>query len=398
MVRRTSEIGGFNLGLNFKYILGDDEVKYGVEMLGFKTDFKFFNAQQVQLEQVENTSEIAGYFSSKIKKDRLIVEPSIRGHYYASLNDFSFEPRVGAKFNVSEKIRLKGAAGVYSQNLISASSDRDVVNLFYGFLSGSEDLQDEFTDENGNTRELTHRLQKAIHYILGGEVDLTDNINVNVEAYLKDFTQLSNTNRNRIFDDNQQNADIADVFKKEFIVETGIAKGIDFVVKYDDARRSVWLVYSLADADRWDGIQTYDPIFDRRHNVNFVASHNFGEKKDWDISVRWNVGSGLPFTQTQGFFQELLFEEGADSEFWTENPNDIGVELADLNKGRLSDYGRFDVNVKKFFKFSEYNTLEVNASVTNLTNRENIFFVDRLINEKVYQLPLLPSLGLSWTF
>ncbi|MFT4986782.1 MAG: hypothetical protein ACI86P_002222 [Flavobacteriales bacterium] len=395
---RTSEIGGFNFGLDFKYFLGDDEIKYGLEMLGFQTKFNFFNSLGVQLDQTENTTEIGGYISSKIKANRLVIEPSLRGHFYASLNNFSLEPRLGAKFNVTENLRLKGAAGIYSQNLISASSDRDVVNLFYGFLSGSDNLQDTFLEQDGEVRELKHKLQKAIHYIVGTEVDITDKINLNVEGYIKDFTQLSNTNRNRLFDDNSQNADVADVFKKEFIVETGIAKGVDFVIKYDNGRRNVWLVYSLADSDRWDGVQEYDPVFDRRHNVNFVASQILGEKKDWEVSIRWNLGSGLPFTQTQGFYQELLFTEGADSEFWTENPTEVGVELAGLNQGRLSDYGRVDANVKKFFRFSDTNIVEVNLSVTNLTDRENIFFVDRLVNEKVYQLPLLPALGISWTF
>ncbi|MFT4661139.1 MAG: hypothetical protein ACI8XB_001410, partial [Patiriisocius sp.] len=289
---RTSEIGGFNFGLDFKYFLGDDEIKYGLEMLGFQTKFNFFNSLGVQLDQTENTTEIGGYISSKIKANRLVIEPSLRGHFYASLNNFSLEPRLGAKFNVTENLRLKGAAGIYSQNLISASSDRDVVNLFYGFLSGSDNLQDTFLEQDGEVRELKHKLQKAIHYIVGTEVDITDKINLNVEGYIKDFTQLSNTNRNRLFDDNSQNADVADVFKKEFIVETGIAKGVDFVIKYDNGRRNVWLVYSLADSDRWDGVQEYDPVFDRRHNVNFVASQILGEKKDWEVSIRWNLGSG----------------------------------------------------------------------------------------------------------
>ncbi|MBL0102978.1 MAG: hypothetical protein IPP51_04025 [Bacteroidetes bacterium] len=39
------------------------------------------------------------------------------------------------KYNISDKFRFKAAAGLYSQNFLAATSDRDVVNLFYGFLS-----------------------------------------------------------------------------------------------------------------------------------------------------------------------------------------------------------------------------------------------------------------------
>ena len=49
---------------------------------------------------------------------------------------------------------------------MSASSDRDVVNLFYGFLSGPDNLQEKFIEEDGTVRELKHNLQKATIFIL----------------------------------------------------------------------------------------------------------------------------------------------------------------------------------------------------------------------------------------
>jgi len=36
--------------------------------------------------------------------------------------------------------------------------------------------------------------------------------------------------------------------------------------------------------------------------------------------------------------------------------------------------------------------------VVNVYNRENVFYVDRITNEVVYQLPIMPSLGISLTF
>ena len=41
----------------------------------------------------------------------------------------------------------------------------------------------------------------------------------------------------------------------------------------------------------------YNPNFDRRHNINFVASYNYGKNKSWKTDLRWNLGSGFPFTQ-----------------------------------------------------------------------------------------------------
>ena len=403
--RRFSKVNSFNLGLNFKYFMGDNEFKYGVEVLGFRTEYSFFNTLGLQFDQIENTTELAAFFSYKLKAKRLVLEPSLRGQYYASLSNFSIEPRIGAKYNITDDIRFKGAAGIYSQNLIAANSDRDVVNLFYGFLSGPENLQDEFTDENGEVTALKHRLQKAVHYIAGMEFDISKSMSLEVEGYIKDFTQLTNTNRNMIFEDGS-NPEIPDELKKDFIIETGIAKGLDFVLKFNKKNYSIWGVYSILKTDRWDGIQTYAPIFDRRHNLNFVGTYKFGSDQSWETSLRWNYGSALPFTPNAGFGQYLPFEDGVGTDYLAENPDEVFNILGELNSQRLTGYHRLDWNIKKLIHLNQdkegknldKNVIEINAGVTNVYDRQNIFYVDRVTQEIVYQLPILPSLGFSWTF
>ena len=80
-------------------------------------------------------------YSYKIKKKKWIIEPGLRLQYYSSISVFSPEPRLGIKYKQSERLRWKLAAGRYSQNLIATNSDRDVVNLFYGFLAAPEETQ-----------------------------------------------------------------------------------------------------------------------------------------------------------------------------------------------------------------------------------------------------------------
>jgi hypothetical protein len=38
------------------------------------------------------------------------------------------------------------------------------------------------------------------------------------------------------------------------------------------------------------------------------------------------------------------------------------------------------------------------AGVTNLYSRQNVFYINRVTNEKVYQLPIMPSLAVSFKF
>jgi hypothetical protein len=389
---RTSDINGFNTNINFSYFIGKNHLKYGVEILGFKTLFNFYNSVNRSIIQEEYTTEVAGYVTYKIVTSRLVIEPGFRAHYYASLSDFSPEPRLGLKYNLTENIRIKASGGLYSQNLISATSDRDIVNLFYGFLSGPDNLQEEF---DGNT--VTSNLQKAQHIIGGFEYDITSHLNLNFETYFKNFSQLTNINRNKIFDDNGDNSEIDDYFKKDFIVETGKAYGIDILLKYEYKQLYVWVGYSLSYVTRYDGVIEYVPVFDRRHNLNLVTSYSFGKNKSWELGARWNLGSGFPFTQTQGFYEYYTFSEGINTDYTTAN-GDLGILYGDLNTARLPYYHRVDINLKKQFKLTKNSILELNAGATNLYNRENIFYFDRITFERVNQLPLLPSMGMSLTF
>ncbi len=394
---RTSEIAGFNGGLNFKLFNGEDEARYGVEVLGFRTNFKFFNALGRKYEQEQNTTEIAGYFNYKKKLRNVIIDPGIRLHYYASLSVANIEPRLGFKWNITDDFRFKAAAGRYSQNLVATNTDRDVVNLFYGFLSSPDALPRNLTAANGDVREIKDPLQRANHYVAGVEYDLTDELSANFEVYFKDFRQVTNLNRNKIFEDTPEFADKPDELKKDFIVETGKAYGADLQLKYEKGKTFIWGVYSYTVVDRFDGIQEYNPVWDRRHNMNFLISHTFGKFDSWKANVRWNFGSGFPFTQTQGFYGQVPFNGDINTDITASNAN-LSTIFAPLNQGRLPAYHRMDVGVTKQWKLDEHKVIEVDFSLTNAYDRQNIFYFDRVRFERVDQLPLLPSLGASYRF
>lgn len=389
---RNSAINGFNLGLDFTYFIGKDKVTYGLEMMGFKTEFNYVNSLGITIDNEQNTTELGGYVKYKMQRGKLILEPSFRVQWYASLSNISPEPRLAVKYNVTDKLRLKLAGGFYSQNLISTRSDRDVVNLFYGFLSGPDNVQEEF---DGQT--ITHKLQKAQHAIIGMEYDLTDDLTMNLEAYYKYFSQLTNLNRNKIFEDNSDYIEKPDYLKKDFIIETGDAEGVDLSLKYDFGRAYLWGVYSFSFVHRYDEFKTYFPHYDRRHNVNIVTSYLIGQNYQWELNARWNFGSGFPFTQTQGFYERIYFDGGINSDFTGEN-GELALLYSDLNKGRLPTYHRFDMSIKYTFEFSKRTKLETNASITNVYDRNNVFYRDRITGETVYQLPIMPSFGITLRF
>jgi len=171
---------------------------------------------------------------------------------------------------------------------------------------------------------------------------------------------------------------------------------VDVSLRYDYKRLHFWAVYSLCFIHRFDGQTWYVPVYDRRHNVNLTASYVFGKHQGWEADVRWNYGSGFPFTQTAGFYEQINFNEIGTSVI---NQNGtLGILYGDYNKGRLPYYSRLDLNLKKKFEIGRYVKIEISASVTNALNQQNIFYFDRVSYKEVDQLPLMPSMGISLSF
>ena len=394
---RNSTINGFNGGLDFTYFIGkSDEIKYGLDLIGYTTDFNYTNSLGLSLGQQEATTELGGYFNYRMAGPLLILEPGLRLHYYGSLSELSVEPRLGLKYQITEDFRFKASGGKYSQNLVAANSDRDVVNLFYGFLSGATDLPTQFRN-----RDLTSKLQKATHAVAGFEYDLGESWDINLESYIKDFSQITNINRNKLYPDIPVYSDRPEILRKDFIVEHGWAYGYDAVLKYEKGRYYFWGVYAWSKVMRDDGVQVYAPNFDRRHNINLVANAKLGSKEQWFASVRWNLGTGFPFTPTQGYYPGIDFLDpygNPDISFdYTTANGDPSVLYGNLNSNRLPIYHRLDASLK-YSASLESGDFELTIGATNLYNRANIFYYDRVNAERVNQLPILPTISTSFAF
>ncbi len=398
---QNSRISGFNGGLDFTYFFRkNDELQFGLEAITYTTDFLVDPPVGITADQQENTTELGTYLRYKYASNRLILQPGLRLHYYGSQSELSVEPRLGVKFNVNEWLRLKASGGWYSQNLLAGYSDRNVVNLFYGFLSGPPEgnLQDEFRGE-----EVTSSLQRATHIVAGFEVELSDELSLNIEGYIKDFQQLTNLNRNQLYEEGSPLAfGKPDVLVKEFILERGLAQGLDFLAKYQGKKLYLWLAYSLGKVTREDDLITYFPVFDRRHNLNLVANYQPDKEKTWEISLRYNFGTGFPFTPTQGYYSQQSFVndrgQGAIDYQYSEENGEAGVLFGELNTSRLPNYHRVDLSVTKTWSFGEHQALELSGGATNILNYQNVFYFDRDENRRVDQLPLMPTVAVAYSF
>jgi hypothetical protein len=404
---KTSAVNNFDAGFNFIRFVGRNDIRFGLDANILSTDYQIQNPNFSAIQEQRSTATIGAYLKFRwiLLNKHLVIEPGIRTQYYATLNIFSPEPRIGIKYNISNTLRFKAAGGIYSQSLFSANSDRDVVNLFYGYIHGpdSDKFPNEYLDNKGNKKQTSSSVQKAWHTVAGIEYDFLKFFEINVESYYKFFNTIININRDKLYDDNQINQNIPDEYKKVYTIEQGDALGADFTLKYETKKVYVWIVYSYMVTHRWAGNATtgqvfeYPPIFDRRHNVNIVASYTFGRKKQFEINARWNFGSPYPFTPTQGFYPNIQFNNNINFNYVNANAN-LGYIPGVLNSGRLIDYHRLDIGFRYFYNFSEKTKLELNAGATNIYNRKNIFYVDRFTFDIINQLPIMPYLTMGIVF
>lgn len=399
---RSSGIDGFEGAIEFTNFLPSfSQLRYGIEVSGFHTDLKYRNNYGF-VSNLDRRNTLAALYVMYRKNfgEKFILEPGLRMQYYATVNFVSPEPRLGLKYNITNNVRLKAAAGLYSQNVISTKSDRDIVNFFTGFLLSPDQT---ILDQDG--KEVKRNVQTAWHALGGIEVDIKD-VELVLEPWTKHFTRNIELNRAKV---RAQEAD--------YQAGTGLAYGVDLSAKYAKRRLYLWGAFSYqyvtntfrvvdeltstpgGELTKTESLQTYPTPFDRRFNMNLLGAYTLGRKRDLEISLRYNMGSPFPFTQTQGFYEDVnMGAGGIGGNYLTQNGNLNVFYADDINGGRLSWYHRVDLSAKKRFQLTQNSNIETTLSVTNLANRNNIFYVDRLENTRVYQLPLFPSLNVTWNF
>ena len=106
----------------------------------------------------------------------------------------------------------------------------------------------------------------------------------------------------------------------------------------------------------------------------------------------------IKFAKLDICMQNICFIYAIVDRILTENA-DLGIIYDDKrNGGRLPSYHRLDASLKKSWNFTKFTSLEAVVSVTNAYDRSNIFYFDRTNYTRVNQLPILPSVGLTFKF
>lgn len=303
-------------------------------------------------------------------------------------------PRASVKrFFAASRWALKGSVGRYTQYLHSLRDEELPLGLDVWILAG--DRAPHVTSD---------QLQ------LGLEGYPREGWFLSVEAYHRSFEGIVTTNL----------ADNPNLEGDDFLPGTGTSYGADVFLRHTGEDTSGWLSISFLKASRsfpdfLSGLDpapeiTYPPIFDRRADVDLVLQRDLG--RGFEAGLRWNFGTGLPYTRPLGTFRyyspRLLPGSGLDWEVepggeGEEDSELYGVVLSDRNAVRYPARHRLDVSLRWNLERS-WGRMVPYLSILNVYNRKNVLFYfyeyqqDPPVRTGISMFPFLPTLGMEVSF
>ena len=310
----------------------------------------------------------AWYADAQLRFGRLSLTPGARLDYARDTGHADLSPRLTARYDLSvnsqapdgsltRRTTLKAGAGVFHQP-----------------------AQPQETDEIFGTPGLESN--RAVHYSLGVEREVTDHIEVNLEGFYKDLDQLVSRSAGLDGTFGYGNAG------------SGSVIGAEALLKYKaDARFFGWLAYTLSRSVRQDApdAESYPFQFDQTHILTVLGSYKLG--RGWEAGARFRLVSG-PLDTPARSFPDLPAVFAADAAAYTP------LQAAPFSE-RLPLFHQLDLRVEKQWQYEDFRL----TFFVDLWNAYNNAAAEAIsynfdYSRRTYQqgLPLIPSLGLKGEF
>lgn len=384
--QRHSEARSFGGEISFTYYLGPTELHFGIFGQSHKFGFSLDPLPgQSTFSNEEFLTEGGVYFDTSVDfNETFQVEPGVRLHSFPSRSEVKLEPRLRARWQpngATGRHTFSAAWGLYHQEVVGLYNTRDVTDAFVIWTPSSP----------------TTDVPRAMHLVGGWQGQVLPRLMLGAEAYRKDLAHLSF-------------AEFSDEIETGITIDevTGDAYGLDLkletnqpwfygAINYGLAwvnyeREQVRVVQDVVNnmvvSREESRLQRFTPPHDRRHQVNVLMQFTRGP---YALSLRWLLGTGLPFTSAQGFYDAVRVQQ-PDNSINTQPGTPVLVQSDDIYGSRLPAYHRLDVSVERRFR-TRWLTATVQASLINVYDRANLFSYDLFAGQRVNQLPLIPSLG-----
>jgi hypothetical protein len=373
-VNSNNDVVDYTISGDLSYLHSGDHVyKFGFEVkkLTFKYQDKYDNRTLFRLKQTP--TEIAAYFQNDWKiNSSWIIKPGLRVSYFSKIkNSFYLEPRFAMKYKLRDGEYLTYATGLYRQFIFTVQDEYNptIINSWFAI-------------------DKTVPTGRSIHNIIGYERELWSTTSLEIEFYHKTLDNMLTYRERRSSVDEELGDEIK--ANELFVPTNGYSYGLEFFLHKKYGHLAGWLGYTLNWAKKTLEGDTYYASFDRRHNIDFVMSYDLG--RNWRFGVRFNYGSGFPYTRVIGSYQER------DGDLTTRR-----LIYGQRNRFRYPAYHRLDLSMTKYFKWLGMEW-QFDIQTVNVYNRENVFLYEWDFDENpaeqtvIPMLPLIPTIGISTNF
>ena len=371
---RKSSISSFNAAVNITHYSGLSQVNWGFFLRSPETTSYLGGEFQSTLRDHDRSTNVGAYFEPDV-----YLMPSFHARIglvtqVVGNKGFFVEPRMRLIWELGRH-QWSAAFGIYNQEITGLTDRRDATNIFTAW-----------------TDTPTGSISRALHVLLGYSANPTDWLSLSVEGFYKKLSNLfiAEWTAYPRFTTKQQNA-------------SGHVAGLDLRVEIQRPTFYAFINYGLSSVEYearqqslllWFGQETmtFRPPHDRRHQVNALIRttiHGF------DLSLRWNFGSGLPYNQIKGFDGFLLMDGAVDVS------RESGMSRVIYDRpfgGVLPTYHRLDISIERVFTYREDSYVTVQVGAINLYDRTNLFALDVFTLRRVDQLPIIPTIGVKFEF
>ena len=357
-VRIANSISDWSLKGDVDYFANRDHT-LSLGLLATLFEFHFVRSfnERTQLDLRQEPVLLEGYVQDEWRLGRTTrVQLGGRGTYFSEGNRWHFTPRLSLSQALSDKFRVKVAVGVYRQHLQLITTE--------AFSGGDFWVPLDSTVEPG----------RSYQAVTGVEWTPSPRYHLSADAYYTDLANLVTVDT-ELPDDNEDTHSEA-VFNSD---GTGWASGVEVFLQRRSGALTGWLGYALAWTRRTfpelnDG-QPFPLKHDRRHDLSFVGSYEVGA---------WRLGANLAYASGQAF-------------------TPVSETPAQRNSARLQPYHRLDVSASRSFALRGADS-EFYVQVFNIYSRRNEWFVQldavepEVDPRKIKQLPIIPTLGVNFSF
>jgi hypothetical protein len=322
-INQTSAFG-------FGYQFSSSKVKYALRFEDSESPEDNFDQSNIK---TNNVQALYADYQFRIK-DKWFVNLGLRANYFSVLDKFFAEPRLQIEAKISPVFKFKA----------SGESLHQAVSQVVEFNTKSFGLENQiWVISDGSSVPILKSIQLTSGFVFnknGWDIDL--------EGYYKKVKGLTS------FTLGFENVD--DFFSRG----KSNVLGLELLVKKKIQNYRTWLSYSFIDNDfTFNNINNGDSFSgnsDITHQLTW--SHTY-EWKRIDISLGWNLRTGIPYTKAIGIM---------------DTPNGSVIEFDETNGDRLSNYHRLDISAT--YKFNISNNKKWNGklgfSLLNIYNQKNV--------------------------